>query len=159
MTLTAEHLDLVLRSTDEVLAWIDALDDATRADVSPDWIARIRDAEHASPWTHGFVMIRRDSGETVGSCAFKGAPDAEHAVEIDYGVDPVHEGRGYATEAARALAGFALESEDVDVVRAHTRLDGHASMRVLEKAGFERIGEVIDPEDGLVLRWERRRAR
>jgi len=27
-------------------------------------------------------------------------------------------------------------------------------MRVLEKLGFTSVGEVVDPEDGLVVRWE-----
>ena len=31
-----------------------------------------------------------------------------------------------------------------------------ASTRVLTKCGFSRIGEVIDPDDGLVWRWEKR---
>jgi hypothetical protein len=28
-------------------------------------------------------------------------------------------------------------------------------MRVLAKCGFKSLGEVVDPEDGLVGRWER----
>jgi [ribosomal protein S5]-alanine N-acetyltransferase len=51
----------------------------------------------------------------------------------------------------------ALASDDVRIVRAHMRPDGAASMRVLERCGFERIGEVIDAEDGLVIRWEIRK--
>jgi RimJ/RimL family protein N-acetyltransferase len=43
------------------------------------------------------------------------------------------------------------------VVRAHSKPDNGPSARVLEKCGFERIGEVMDPEDGLVCRWERAR--
>jgi RimJ/RimL family protein N-acetyltransferase len=31
-------------------------------------------------------------------------------------------------------------------------------MRVLAKCGFQHIGEVIDPEDGLVWRWEKHKA-
>jgi RimJ/RimL family protein N-acetyltransferase len=31
----------------------------------------------------------------------------------------------------------------------------NASARVLAKCGFRRVGEVIDPEDGLVWRWEK----
>jgi ribosomal-protein-alanine N-acetyltransferase len=41
------------------------------------------------------------------------------------------------------------------VVRAHTLPNPNASTRVLTKCGFHRVGEVIDPEDGLVWRWER----
>jgi hypothetical protein len=31
-------------------------------------------------------------------------------------------------------------------------------MRVLTKLGFTCIGEVLDPEDGVVVRWEIRKA-
>jgi hypothetical protein len=31
----------------------------------------------------------------------------------------------------------------------------NASARVLEKSGFQKTGEIIDPEDGPVWRWER----
>jgi hypothetical protein len=40
-------------------------------------------------------------------------------------------------------------------VCAHTLPDGIASQRALLKAGFQRTGEVVDPEDGLVWRFER----
>jgi RimJ/RimL family protein N-acetyltransferase len=50
---------------------------------------------------------------------------------------------------------FAFASGQVRIVRAHTKPDNPASERVLAKCGFRRVGEVIDPEDGLVRRWER----
>jgi RimJ/RimL family protein N-acetyltransferase len=45
----------------------------------------------------------------------------------------------------------------VQVVRAHTFAESNASARVLTKCGFHHAGEVIDPDDGPVWRWERRR--
>jgi RimJ/RimL family protein N-acetyltransferase len=91
----------------------------------------------------------------VGGCAFKGPPDGDGVVELAYGIDETHRGRGYATEAAGALAEFAFASGLVRVVRAHTRGENDASARVLSKCGFTRVGDVIDPEDGQVVRWER----
>jgi RimJ/RimL family protein N-acetyltransferase len=88
---------------------------------------------------------------------FQGTCGTDNAVEIAYVINPECEGRGYATEAAEALVGFAFNSGDVRVVRAHTLPQSNASARVLTKSGFQRIGEVIDPEDGLVWRWERER--
>ena len=76
-------------------------------------------------------------------------------VEIAYGVVLDHQGKGYATEAAEALTAFAFSSGKVCVVRAHTRPERNASTRVLTKCGFLHIGEVMDPEDGLVWRWEK----
>ena len=33
--------------------------------------------------------------------------------------------------------------------------EANASTRVLTKCGFRHVGEVMDPEDGLVWRWEK----
>jgi hypothetical protein len=38
--------------------------------------------------------------------------------------------------------------------RPHVAVE-NASSTVLRRCGFERAGEVIDPEDGLVWRWQR----
>ena len=122
---------------------------------SPDWLARLRAAAAADPWTHGFAMVERVGGAAVGSCGYKGPPGPEGVVEIAYGVEPDHRGRGYATEAAGALVAFAFAGSLVRLVRAHTQPGNGASARVLTKCGFARVGEVVDPEDGLVWRWER----
>jgi [ribosomal protein S5]-alanine N-acetyltransferase len=155
MEIQTENLKLVLESPGEVLARIEAMSPADQAEVSPDWLARLRASTAADPWTHGFVMVEQTSGTVIGSCAYKGPPDLEGIVEIAYGVDPEYQGRGYATDAARALVEFAFGSGRVQLVRAHTQPRNSASTRVLTKCGFECVGEVVDPEDGLVWRWER----
>jgi [ribosomal protein S5]-alanine N-acetyltransferase len=124
-------------------------------EVSPEWLSRLRASTVTDAWVHGFVVVHRESGSAIGSAGFKGPPDEQGIVEIAYGIVPSHEGRGYATEAAGALVAFALESGQVRLLRAHTLPTPNASTRVLAKCGFEYIGEVIDPEDGLVWRWER----
>ncbi len=101
-------------------------------------------------------MVHRDTGRTVGTCCFKGPP-ADDVVEIAYGVEPEQQGNGYATEAAEALANFAF-SQNVRTVRVHTLPNPNASARFLSKCGFRQVGQVIDPEDGLVWHWERHRA-
>jgi RimJ/RimL family protein N-acetyltransferase len=147
-----QRLRLALESTESVLARIDALSPEDRAQVSPDWVARMRDSS-PTPWTHGFAIVERASGSAVGSCGFRGPPDEGGMVEIAYGIDVDHRGRGYAKEAAAALVDFAL-GNGVRVVRAHTLVENGASARVLMSCGFAAVGEVVDPEDGLVMRWE-----
>ena len=75
-------------------------------EVSPDWLSKLRSAVEQgggpNPWRHGFWVIEKESGEIVGGAGFKGAPDDNGMVEIAYGIVPSREGRGYATEAARA---------------------------------------------------------
>jgi RimJ/RimL family protein N-acetyltransferase len=151
-----ENLELVLQTPEEVLASIAAMSPSDRAEVSPEWLARVKASTSADPWMHGFAVVHRASGIVIGSCGYKGPPDPEAVVEIAYGMDPAYQGRGYATEAARALVAFAFGSGRVRLVRAHTRPKESASTRVLTKCKFERVGEVVDPEDGLVWRWELR---
>ena len=152
-----KSLKLVPKTRAETLAYLDRLLPEERAQVSPLWLALLERSGECSPWVHGFSMVEQGSGAVVGHAGFKGPPSAEGAVEIAYGVEPAHEGKGFATEAAAALARFALADEQVQVVLAHTLPELNASGRVLTKCGFARVGEVIDPEDGLVWRWEKRR--
>ena len=134
---------------------VDAMNPAEKATLSADWLARLHASTSAGPWTHGFTLVHRASNIAVGKSGFKGPPTADGVVEIAYGVDPDHQGKGYATEAAEALTRYAFASGQVRVVRAHTLPESNASARVLGKCGFQHIGEVIDPEDGLVWRWEK----
>jgi RimJ/RimL family protein N-acetyltransferase len=126
-------------------------------DVSPDWLARLRTISAPDPWVLGFAIIERESGLVIGTAGFKGPPNGEGMVEIGYGIVPAREGRGYATEAAAAIVNFALTDGRVHLVRAHTMPTANASTKVLGKCGFGYVGEVMDPEDGLVWRWERAR--
>lgn len=158
MVIATERLDLVLERPDEVMDRIASLSAEVRAEISPDWLARVAGATAPDPWLHGFRMIERATGISVGSCGFKGPPDAGGTVELAYGVNPDQQGRGYATESARGLADYALASGRVSLVCAHTQPTNGASERVLVKAGFVSAGEVVDPEDGLVRRWVRRPA-
>ena len=152
-----KNLNLVSLQREEVLAMVDAMIPEEKAHVSADWLARVHASAAADPWTHGFSLVHRETGTAVGTCGFKGPP-ADGVVEIAYGVDPDHQGKGYATEAAEALVRFAFGDARVRVVRAHTLPEANASTRVLNKCEFRFTGEVMDPEDGLVWRWEKQQS-
>lgn len=84
----------------------------------------------------------------TGSVGFKGLPDEEGTVEIGYSVLPAHQGRGLATEMIAALVGWAAE-QGARLVQAQVEPANGASIRVLEKLGFQQIG--IGDEPGTVL--------
>jgi RimJ/RimL family protein N-acetyltransferase len=145
-------MQLIPRTRDEVRATLEVLPPEVRAQMSPHWLALLEKSAPQDPWVHGFHVVD-DAGVTVGLGAFKGPP-VEGTVEIAYAIEPGQQGKGHATAAARALAAFAFASDQVRIVCAHTLPDGVASQRVLLKSGFEKTGEVVDPEDGLVWRFE-----
>jgi [ribosomal protein S5]-alanine N-acetyltransferase len=145
-------MKLTERTRDEVRASIDAMPAEMRAQVSADYLALLEKSPLRDPWVHGFNVLD-DGGLAVGLGGYKGPP-VEGMVEIAYAINPDQQGKGYATAAARALVAYAFGSADVKVVRAHTLPDGVASQRVLEKSGFRKTGELVDPEDGPVWRFE-----
>jgi RimJ/RimL family protein N-acetyltransferase len=166
-----ENLRLISHSPKDILALIESAEVYARSfgwppanglrdfyvstDVSPQWLAQLKAATVNDPWTHGFGVLHLSSGKVIGAAGFKGPPSADGAVEIAYGIVPEYQGRGYATEVATALVEFALTSGRVRIARAHTLPEKNASTRVLAKCGFEFLGEVVDPEDGPVWRWDK----
>lgn len=102
-----------------------------------------------------FFIHRRDDDVVVGEIG--GAHTEPDTIEIGYAVVKPCWGRGYATEAVRALVEHVSQQHQGARVVAHTPLDRPASGRVLEKAGFTSTGVVDDEHDGAVLtamRWE-----
>jgi 8-oxo-dGTP diphosphatase len=64
----------------------------------------------------------------------------EDAIEIGYWLGAPYWGRGLMSEAVAAVAAFARRWRPGMTVGAHTFPENAASQRVLEKAGFARIG-------------------
>ena len=152
--LETTHLKLVPQTREQVRAYIQRMPAEDQAQVSPAWLTLLDQSRPLDPWIHGFAIVQRSDGIEVGRCGFTGPPGADGMVEIAYGIAPEHQGKGYATEAAAALVQYARAAGRVRVARAHTLPKPSASTRVLTKCGFQRVGEVIDPNDGLVWRWE-----
>ncbi|GAB2614619.1 GNAT family protein [Streptomyces capparidis] len=84
-------------------------------------------------------IAERATGLVVGAIGLFWPP-SDGAVEFGYGIVPSRRGRGYATEAARALVRLALTAPGVREVRAAAETANPASVRVLEKAGLRRTG-------------------
>jgi RimJ/RimL family protein N-acetyltransferase len=102
------------------------------------------------PWG-AYLVADLDTRDVVGTCAFKDAPNTDGEVEIAYHTYPGFEGRGYARAMAARLVEIAKAAKRVV---AHTLPQTGASTRVLERLGFARSGEVHDPHDGVIWRWE-----
>jgi len=103
-----------------------------------------------------FFIHRAEDDVVVGEIGggFVGAG----VVEIGYAIVRSAWGRGYATDAVRALLDLARDVDGIERIVGHTPLDRPASGRVLEKAGFVAVGEVEDEHEGQVLRvvrWQR----
>ena len=85
----------------------------------------------------------------VGTIGFSLRVDGPY---LYYAFLPEGRGRGLATTAVAALAGWAL-GEGEPRVHALTMLENTASERVLERASFTRAGLEVEPGGVTVTRW------
>ena len=83
-------------------------------------------------------LICLSSGGIIGACDI--AKLDGDAPEIGYWLGVAFWGRGYATEAARAVIGHAFGELGCDTLLAGARVSNPASRRVLEKCGFQWTG-------------------
>ncbi|MGW3075689.1 GNAT family N-acetyltransferase [Kitasatospora sp. NPDC001132] len=90
--------------------------------------------------------------KVVGEVVLKLASASARQVEIGWSFNPAYGGRGYATEAARAVA--ALAFAELGAHRIFARLDvlNTGSMRVCERLGMRREAHLVENDlDG--ERW------
>ncbi|MBO6689288.1 MAG: GNAT family N-acetyltransferase [Hyphomonas sp.] len=102
-----------------------------------DWIAYADQARERGS-EYAFVITHAEAG-VIGSVGFNRT--SGEAWEIGYWVDKAVQGRGVATEAARALIAWGEAEFGVTSFIAGHFQDNPASGRVLGKLGFERVGE------------------
>ena len=102
----------------------------------------VREAHAGNPafW----AVIERASGHLIGDAGVGLADGVGPEYELGYTLGKPWWGRGYATEAARAVRDHALGELGLARVIGLVHPDNHASIHVLEKIGMERVG----PRDG-----------
>jgi RimJ/RimL family protein N-acetyltransferase len=102
------------------------------------WIESL--AEEESGWTFA-VVAKSEGGALVGACGY--GKRCEDEPEIGYWVGEPYWGRGYATEAVRALIDHLFTVTDLEAIAAGCRVTNLASRRVLERCGFQWTGAAL----------------
>jgi RimJ/RimL family protein N-acetyltransferase len=113
-----------------------------------------KEAERESSGGKGWLLTLKTDGLLVGMIGCR--PVESHILQFGYCLAQDMWGRGFATEAARALVDVWLDMPDIWRVQAHCDLENVASARVLEKAGLSREGTlrrfIVAPNTGPVPR-------
>ncbi|PRW62337.1 GNAT family N-acetyltransferase [Actinopolyspora mortivallis] len=102
--------------------------------------AWIEAAPNLAPPTGRWAMVRRADDELVGGLGLRLLPPYEEDIEIRWQVRQDQWGRGYATEGARALIGWAF-SQDVDEIFAVARSSNSRAVATARRLGMEWVGE------------------
>lgn len=103
---------------------------------------RLSDAEDfitsANRGNETVFFIALADGPVIGACGYVEVD--RHPPEIGYWLGAKYWGKGYATEAVRAVIDHAFTDLDCEVLQSASRVTNPASRRVLEKCGFQWIG-------------------
>lgn len=106
-----------------------------------------------------FGIVERESGKLIGSIGLIGDPKREHRRTrmLGYAIGEAHWGKGYMTEAAKAILEYGFDALDVDLISAYCYPFNERSRSVLLKVGFKYEGTLSLCEkryDGEVLDHE-----
>jgi ribosomal-protein-alanine N-acetyltransferase len=108
-----------------------------------------------APYVLGVCL--NDSGELIGHV---GVSPLNGQIEIGYAIEDRHQGKGCASQAARAMSEWALTRFALPRVLGIVATDNAASCKVLQYAGFELIEESMGKlhgRSGLVRIYEKAR--
>lgn len=117
------------------------------ADALPLFLEWLEAAPNQVGWFGWYALTRLDEGgeyTLVGGGGFLGPP-TEKVVQIGYSVLSQFQRRGYATEMVNGLLGWVRGGDLATTVRAETEWENPGSARVLEKAGFKKVGPSDSP--------------
>jgi ribosomal-protein-alanine N-acetyltransferase len=106
-----------------------------------------------APYVLGVCL--KDTSELIGHV---GLSPFDGQVEIGYAIEDKHQGKGFASDAVRAMSDWALLHFELPRILGIVATDNASSCRVLERAGFILATEsmkTLNGRPGLVRRYER----
>ena len=118
---------------------------------TPDWVVAWLEKcvaqEAANPIPDPWAVVEKSSGAVMGYCGLFDCPDinGRPEIEIGYRLAIRYWGYGYASEAACAVRDLAFGSFGLTRLIAMIDPQNTASIRVAEKLGMRRAGEVMFP--------------
>ncbi|MEV5569663.1 GNAT family N-acetyltransferase [Spirillospora sp. NPDC052269] len=90
------------------------------------------------------AVCRRDEPGVLGEVSLKLADARAAQAEIGWTIAPGHQGHGYATEAAAALARLAFDTLGVHRLYARLDVENTGSVRVCERLGMRREAHLVE---------------
>lgn len=104
------------------------------------------DMEHANDnnvfrWS----IFLKETGVCIGRVSCHEAHDEDNEVNdssirgVGWIIDPKYKGKGYGTEAAKAMIEYMFDECEIEEIRTGAAIENPGSWRIMEKLGFERL--------------------
>nr|WP_242056873.1 GNAT family N-acetyltransferase [Planktothrix sp. FACHB-1355] len=86
-----------------------------------------------SPWG----IQHKADGKIIGTCGFVDWIYNDDRAEVGYALSRKYWGKGYMTEAVRAVIDFGFRTMELNRIEARCKIENIASARVMEKVGMQ----------------------
>ncbi len=81
--------------------------------------------------------------EAIGQVTAQENEDNITIRDVGWYMNPIYQGKGYATEAAKAMIDYMFKEVEINGISSTAVKDNIASCRIFEKLGFTKVGEEI----------------
>ena len=127
--------ELNLNKTSRTISF--ELKDALEQTILPNVEDKSKNYLYSTLWT----AISKVENKMIGDFCINGEPNKNGEIEIGYGTYEEFQNRGYMTEIVSGIIEWAKKQSIVKLIIASTDKINIASVKVLEKNGFTKVGE------------------
>ena len=110
-------------------------------------VPQVKEDQSLNKWFVRWIVLKSDQ-EIIGSTSFHGAPDENGMVEIGLGIDDKFHNKGFGYEAIKGMWNWVCQDPVVKILRYTVSPTNLASIALINKFGFPKVGQQIDEEDG-----------
>ena len=108
----------------------------------------IEDMKHANDKNiFRWSIFLKDNGICIGRVSCHEGHEEDISINnpnirgVGWYIDPMYQGYGYATEAAKAMIDYMFQEAEIDEIRTGAAIKNPASWRIMEKLGFDRTNQ------------------
>jgi len=88
---------------------------------------------------HFYAWGIENDGRLIGTIGAYDFDESENSIEIGISIEPFSWGKGYATEALKAVLSYLTNQEKINVVKAWCAADNIGSQKSIQKAGMKLV--------------------
>ncbi len=81
--------------------------------------------------------------EVIGQVSAQESGEDITIRDVGWYIDPDYQGKGYATEAGKAMINYMFKEVEINAIFSSAVKDNVASCKIFEKLGFNKIGEEV----------------
>jgi len=146
--LTAEELKQHVQSPDDfanksgLKPSSSLIDYQTREAILNDLLPNVDDPAKDYLFYTMWIIIHKQKKTIIGGLCFHGEPDENGEIEIGYGIDNNYRNQGFMYEALIGLIDWLKNTSKVESITAETEYSNSASIKLLEKVGFEKVKKI-----------------